>query len=289
MPACPLCTGYDHKSVGLRGGRSHHAGLGTERAVLMCRRCSCLFAHPHAPPDNNPYSDDADGYFALHDPEGKRQWGQRLADEAQALVGRAGSMLELGCGRGELLAGAHDRGWEVSGVDMTPEFVAEARSRGVDVEEAPIETCRALERTYDAVLLAAVLEHVFDPMLVLRRAASALKPGGVLFVDVPNERSLALRVGNLYQRLQGRQWCINLSPTFSPYHVVGFSPASLRFALTTTGFEVCRLDVVPYKNAVPRATGLKRRIERAAMGAAMRLGSWVGMGDGLVCWARKPA
>ena len=107
----------------------------------------------------------------------------------------------------------------------------------------PIENCKSLDETYDVVLLAAILEHLYDPMETLRRVRNALRPGGLLFVDVPNEASLTMRIGNIYMRARGRNWAINLSPTFPPFHVVGFSPASLRKALNSVGFDIHSLEV----------------------------------------------
>jgi 2-polyprenyl-3-methyl-5-hydroxy-6-metoxy-1,4-benzoquinol methylase len=236
-------------------------------------------------PIENPYEPSADGYFAAH--ARKQGHGRRLANEAHAMLGRTGTMLELGCGRGDLLAGAQSVGWTVRGVEMTPAFCEIARAGGVDVEQATIQDCAALSEPWDVILLAAVLEHLYDPTDTLRRARAALRPGGLLFVDVPNERALALRAGSLYRRLQGRDWCQYLSPTFSPYHVVGFSPRSLRAALHRAGLEVISLRVVRYSNLAPTG-GLRRRLERAAMGALQTVGAAIGHGDGLVCWARAP-
>jgi SAM-dependent methyltransferase len=285
---CPLCGSSDREVLGRRGGAAHHAGLGEETRVVRCRTCDALYAWPTMVPTGNPYSAQADGYFGAHDGTAKTRSGACLADYAASVLGRAGTMLELGCGRGELLAGAASRGWTVSGVEMTPEFAARARDAGVEVEEATIEACQSLSRTYDVILAAAVLEHLYEPAAVLRRIFAAVRPGGLLFIDVPNERGLALRVGNLYQRLQGRDWSINLSPTFPPFHVVGFGPRSLTSVLHAAGFQVHEMRVVKYTNSVLPAPGLKRVVERAAMGAFQRIGHAVGMGDGLVCWARRP-
>jgi hypothetical protein len=118
---------------------------------------------------------------------------------------------------------------------------------------------------------------------------AALRPGGLVFVDVPNECGLYTRVGNLYQRLRGRDWAVNLSPTFPPFHVVGFCPPSLRRALETVDLEV--LDIEPYamENCMATRTGgLGASIERRAARAVLRLGHSIGMSAGLLCWARRP-
>src|SRR5215831_8620802 len=103
-------------------------------------------------------------------------------------------MLEIGCGRGELLVGAANRGWSVHGVEMTEGYAQLARSRGIEVECSPVEKCQSLNQTYDVILLAAVLEHLYDPLGILRRVKDALRPGGLVFIDVPNETSLMMKI-----------------------------------------------------------------------------------------------
>ena len=64
-----------------------------------------------------------------------------------------------------------------------------------------------------------------------------MRPGGFVMLDVPNEKGLFFKAGNLYQKARGRRWCVNLAPTFSPFHVFGFSPRSLRKLLAKHGLE----------------------------------------------------
>lgn len=284
---CPGCGRRDAKSIGARGGRAHREGKGVETQVVRCRVCRLFYTRPTLVPEGNPYDvESADEYFHLHDPRQKMSQGEALAAYAENILGGAGRMLEIGCGRGELLAGAAGRGWEVYGVEMTEDFAEVARSHNVSVELSSVEECESLgARTYDVILLAAVLEHLYDPVGTLRRVRDALRPGGLVFIDVPNEASLAMRVGNLYMRARGRDWSVNLSPTFPPFHVVGFDPASLRRALASAGFRIHAMSVVKWSNDLPPARSLGQRVERAAMSLVQKVGRRIGMGDGIVCWA----
>lgn len=67
-----------------------------------------------------------------------------------------------------------------------------------------------------------------------------------------------------YEGLRDRDWAMNLSPTFPPYHVVGFTPKSLRRALRATGFEVVELaqPAALADGALPAAQ--RRRVSRTA-------------------------
>jgi SAM-dependent methyltransferase len=247
-----------------------------------------VYPRPFLIPDRNPYDAyEAEDYFHGKDQVWKVAEGRRLAARARELVGRTGRLLELGCGRGEQLIGAREEGWDVAGVDMTAGFVP--GGSGLSIEISPVETAQALTRTYDAVLLAAILEHLYDPIGCLRRVHDALVPGGVVFIDVPNECSLWTRAGNAYMHLRGRDWAINLSPTFPPFHVVGFCPRSLTAALNKTGFSVVSLETPRWNNDLPSMDGLAHRIESFGVDMVLTVGKALGQGAGITCWARRNA
>lgn len=283
---CPICGSRVTKTLGARGGRAHQQGKGVETYVVRCKDCKVIYTLPTLIPESNPYEkESAEQYFQLHNSHKKVLQGEGIAAFAESVLGSPGRMLELGCGRGELLKGALNRGWSAYGVEMTEDFIRVARSHGVKVERNSIEDCKSLEQTYDVVLLAAILEHLYNPMETLGRIKNAVRPGGLIFIDVPNESSLTMRIGNLYMRARGRNWAINLSPTFPPFHVVGFSPTSLRKTLASAGFEIHTLDVPKWRNDLPPAATIGQKIERLGLSVVQSVGELVGMGDGITCWA----
>jgi SAM-dependent methyltransferase len=284
---CPLCGADRPEALGRRGGSAHHRGLGEATTVVRCQRCHGVYQRPVLRPSSNPYEAyPASEYFHGRSFEAKVEAGRALARRATALLGRTGRLLELGCGEGGHLVGARAEGWSVSGVEMTPGFPA--ASNEIPIEIAPLEEATTLHQTFDVVLLAAILEHVYDPRLCLKRVREALTPGGLVFLDVPNECSLFTRVGNAYMRIRGRDWAVNMSPTFPPFHVVGFCPPSLRALLEAMDFEVVELTTHRWQNELGRRPGFWPAIEHLGLGATLTLGAWAGMGAGITCWARRP-
>ena len=282
---CPVCASRKFKREGARGGRAHREGKGVETQVVQCRDCGVFYTHPTLIPEANPYKEPAEEYFRLHDLEQKILQGEEMAASAEKILGGPGRMLELGCGRGELLVGAARRGWSVHGVEMTKAFADVARTLGVNVELSAVRDSKLLDETYDVVLLAAILEHLYDPLETLHRVRNALRPGGLVLIDVPNESSLTMKVGSMYLRARGRDWSVNLSPTFAPFHVVGFSPDSLTRILNSVGFRVHTLGVPKWNNDLPPAKSLGQKFEHLALNIVQRVGQRVGMGDGIFCWA----
>jgi SAM-dependent methyltransferase len=102
----------------------------------------------------------------------------------------AAPVLDVGCGRGELLGLLRDAGVDARGVDADADMVAFARGEGLDVEQA--DTLAHLEsladRSLGAVVALQVLEHLPPAALValLGLAARKLRPGGVLLVETIN-------------------------------------------------------------------------------------------------------
>jgi 2-polyprenyl-3-methyl-5-hydroxy-6-metoxy-1,4-benzoquinol methylase len=171
---------------------------------------------------------------------------------------------------------------------MTAHFAELARDRwGIEVEHASINDSKVLREPHDVVVMAAILEHLYDPVETLRRVRGALVTEGLLFVDVPNECSLMNTIGNMYLRIRGKDWATNLSPTFSPFHVVGFCPESLRRLLTASGFEILSLRLYRTTSALPKAAGVQKAMEKHALEAVLWTGERVGRGAGISCWASR--
>ena len=115
------------------------------------------------------------------------------ADWIEGLCGprRFGSFLEVGCSRGHLLEEMEERGWTVSGIDVSRSSTEEARTRckGATVycgqpgdPDAPFAP-----ESFDRMAMYDVLAHLVDPKDTLRKAAAYLKPGGHLVMSSCNE------------------------------------------------------------------------------------------------------
>src|SRR5437868_4655701 len=78
------------------------------------------------------------------------------------------------------------------------------------------------------------------------------------------QHSLPVGSENAYQRVRGRDWVVNLSPTFSPFHVFGYSVRSLRMLYSKHGLQPLRFVVGGGRTSLPRGKGLVRGIEYAA-------------------------
>jgi SAM-dependent methyltransferase len=287
---CPVCGAPPSKYVGRRGGAAHRAGAGVECRIWRCGGCGLLFPNPMPVPAGGfeHYAVDPGEYFR-HQEEGVKLEGARaLLAHAESLTGGRGRVLDIGSGRGHVLVAARDAGWEPVGTEPSAQFADyAARVSGAEVRREALERCRFAAESFDVVILSAVLEHLYNPDQTMAEIARVLRRGGALFVDVPNETGLYFRLGNLYQKLRGRDWVVNLAPTFEPYHVFGFGPRSLRALLAKHGLRVRDWRVYGGDAMVPQRAGALGAVERLAARAVTAASNWGGLGTYIETWAVK--
>lgn len=154
-----------------------------------------------------------------------------------ALVERYGDLLaanqpvvDIGCGRAELLETLAARGVEVIGVEPDAGMVAEGRARGVTVHQALAgEYLRGVEDgTLGSIITTHVAEHLpLDALIeMLELAVRKLRPGGVLVSETPNPSSLIV-LGTHY--------------IIDPTHVWPLHPSLLAFLCESAGFRDVRV------------------------------------------------
>jgi SAM-dependent methyltransferase len=147
-----------------------------------------------------------------------------------------GRVLEVGCGSGtflQMLAGA---GFEPRGLDISPEDTKYARDElGLAVTEGDLATAAVESERYDAVLLFYVVEHVPDPLALVRQAFTVLRPGGWVVIAVPV-------VDSAQARVFGARWS---QVTEAPRHITLPSRRGLSLLLEGAGFTDVRATAMP--------------------------------------------
>lgn len=202
---------------------THFPQLKAGLAKCQCVDCDVRFFLPRAAGGPDLYN--ALGRSPVYYPAAKWEYEHVLRHLSARPKG--GSLLEFGCGPGLFLQNAGAYFDRAVGLDFNEEAVNEAKSRGLDVRAAGLET---LNETFDTIVAFQVIEHVPEPGETLRRLASLLKPGGELIVAVPNENGL---LGSL-------EWnCLNMPP----HHASCWTRQAFEAAASLTGLQLERYSV----------------------------------------------
>lgn len=142
-------------------------------------------------------------------------------------------LLDIGCNRGLLLEAARRQGWQVTGVEISPESANRARN---DYHLTVYSTLDELEpqKRFDLITVWHVLEHTLDPVLFIQQAVTRLQPGGILAIQVPSF--------DFIDELRRRD---QLSSVICTVHNFYFTAACLRFILEKAGLSIRYIDNDP--------------------------------------------
>lgn len=223
LTACPICT---------------EAGtpLTSEWPHRACKDCGHVWVDGSAPSADNEYFESDDYARWRTESETLRRRQVEMAQERIAWLGllaeTPGSVLEFGCSTGEATANLAARGWTAAGLDPSVPAIEVARDRygvpefgiGITPEQAGVQAA-----DHDLVMAFHVIEHIPDPNEFAQLVAASLKPGGHLYLRLPNWDSWSRRVF-------GDRWPDNMAE-----HLHHFSERSMGRFLSRHGFETVRI------------------------------------------------
>ena len=279
---CPICYSPKRRKVGLRGDRPI-ADLPKKNSVSVseltlgvwdCKDCRHIYVDP-CPNEEvlfKLYEHESEEYFEhLHSAD--------LEDFLSLLNSKTtepGRLLDIGCGNGRLLAAAN--GWTCVGVEPVASFAAKASQFGEVY--ASVNDVRG---TFDVISIMAVLEHVVDPVLLLRKAFDLANPGALLIIEVPNGHRIEAWILDLLLRLSGRPWTIRTAPLQTPFHLAEFSKESLVLAVQNLGWEIQEVSTLKGTIDYPIP-----RVVNTIFNFIQRISAPFGWGLNLTLLARKP-
>jgi len=287
---CPSCGGESHRQVIV--STPNKPEFGGRFSIVECETCGLIHANPRL---GLAALSEAYGALERADQEpavaiaNRRagmftRWWRHITQ--RKIVGdwvERGPVLDVGCDVGGLLLKLQRRGLQVTGIESSPAAVALCRAQGLDVIQGIVEEVKLDDSSFQTITLSHSLEHVPDPVAVLRKLWRALAPGGKIVIAVPNHCGLVAR-------LFGAQW----QGWDPPFHLTHFDSKSLRAVLEVAGFHVERVYTHGNPEDVTRSLSkaLGRPVNMLWLRAALLPGAWalgrLTQGGELCAVARRP-
>lgn len=230
---CPICSSTDTEKIyRQRFSEFSEGGLFDGYDIVVCKVCGFGFA------DDIPAQSEFDEYYKQMSKYENEHINGQVSESAlstyRAIVETVGPfladknarILDVGCATGALLAEFKAAGYQnVTGADPSPSCARTARQLyDIQVLNSPISEIPNFAAPFDFLILNSVLEHIRDVNASLQSLRGLLKPGGMIWIEVPDTARFA-------------QWTSAAFQQFSMEHVNFFSAASLQNLMQKNGFE----------------------------------------------------
>ena len=220
---CPSCGKTESKEWGSKNDYN----------MVSCASCGLIFVSPM--PAETPaiydetYFSGGDGHGYVNydrDKEPMRRAFELYLKHMEKTLGRKGKLLDVGSATGYFMNIAKSLGWEVEGVEISDHAASMGRSKGLIIHTGILENVKLEEKSFDAITLFDVAEHLRDPKTTLLEVSRLLKDGGIIVVTTPDS-------GSLWARILKHRWHLVIPPE----HLVLFNRKNFGYLLGHTGFK----------------------------------------------------
>jgi 2-polyprenyl-3-methyl-5-hydroxy-6-metoxy-1,4-benzoquinol methylase len=282
--SCVICRSTESRDVFHKDGYD----------LVACTGCGLVFVA--APPDREALAEIYSFESGYH-----RKFSDETADLSEEIAAARkrsqlitdyrppGLVLDIGCSAGIFLDQARKDGWQVQGIELSPDTSEIARRRfALDVHTGPLEAGTYAPESFDVVTMWDVIEHLENPQDILAIVHRILKPDGILVCETPNIDGVFPR---LSYRIANR---INYWPhPEPPGHLFQFSKKTIKKLLMNSDFRT--MDIYDMKIPIDYSFGSlasnvfspKRLVYYTLFAPMAALGPRVGSGDAIVVVAAK--
>ena len=205
----------------------------TPERLVKCRRCGLYYNNPRLDLESRKkiYAED---YFVggseaagldykayenyIADKPLVIKTVHRRMQKIEAALGSKGRLLDVGCAAGFSLIAAEQRGWQAEGLEFSGFCVDYAQGLGLNVQQGTLKNYQRSAETFDAITMWDYLEHSPEPLDDLKICERLLRPGGVIFLSIPNidswsfklskENGSGSRTSTIFISIAGKPWLI---------------------------------------------------------------------------------
>lgn len=186
----------------------------------------------------------------------------------------SGRLLDIGCATGVFLDRARKSGYEVTGIDVSPELADYARKKfDLDIHQGYLEEQNFADGSFDVITMLDVIEHIPQYDKLLPEIRRILKPGGILYLRTPSEDALMRYFAKALYTLSFKKFELPLLWFYSFEHVSSFNNRTLTLLIERYGFHAVHSydeSETPERLDIPRIVKGGLRLFEAVAGILRR-------------------
>jgi len=221
---------------------SHTSALFKRNKYVMvkCRNCGIIYQFPQVSKEK--YLKDVQKHYSAVDPlyrvaYSRKSLYKRFIHKIRQPKRKNARLLDVGCGMGYFLSLAKNDGWNVFGLELSPDIVKMGiQNYGLDIQCADFEESNFLDGYFDVITLWNVLDELLNPIGNILKIKKILKPGGIFFMRTPNA-SFHLFAYRTQQKLKKFHFEHTIPYQSSIFHIFNFSKKTLKLILRDNGFS----------------------------------------------------
>jgi SAM-dependent methyltransferase len=231
---CPIC-GADNGNCIIKWERTLAQKI---FRIAHCNKCHFGFNYPM------PSLRDTKNFYDEHDHYIRPEYNNPILDQrvfgwthrvTERILGKKGDLLDIGCGRGDFLTFMKAQGWQVTGLEVSPQLVEITRKRGIACNLGNVTELTFPPKSFDVITFRDVLEHIpTPPQEILKICNIWLKDGGIIYIKVPNLDWIDGTLGKVFKR--------GFDPAVHLHH---FSQRALSLCLAKSGMQPVKWCLEP--------------------------------------------
>lgn len=248
---CPICDSDNFEELFMARDLLYHTP--GEFHVVRCKNCGLIMTNPRPSkeeiskyyPDNygphkhckeedkNLNSSTIIRYFRRRLPASLRRFYQIFMESNPGKIPKfntPGKVFEFGCATGNFLKTLKDRGWKTEGVEIDKKSVDYANKEGLNVKCGRLEDFNFGTNKYDLIVAFMALEHVHNPVNVVKKLREMIKENGYFVFSVPNTDSWEF--GFFKDKWQGLH---------IPVHLFHYNKSTIKKILSLGDFRLIKI------------------------------------------------
>jgi len=244
---------------------------GITTTIVQCQACGLIFPNPLPRPETIDTHYSRNSGYSINQgliPNYFKKQIKQFYKLSGLKTGWGCIALDIGAGIGNTLISLKEENFDICGIEPSTEIyhtaITKTSINSSKLKNTSIENCKFRKNSFDFIIFASVLEHLYDPSAAIINALTWLKPSGLIYIEVPSSKFLTSKIVNFFYKITGSDYVTNTSPMHYPFHLYEFELNSFNKHAQIHGYQIIQYKYTPVrKTYLPRFLDLIKIIMNA--------------------------